>query len=285
MLASRPVGVLGAARAGAPPGRRAGRYIEFCKSTFSNDLSLKGLKIVVDAPRRGLPHRARRVPRTGRRRRHHRRAARRPNINAGVGATAPAALVGGARRTRPTTASRWTATPTGCRWSTRRGRLYNGDELLYVMVVDRLGQQRAVPGVVGTLMTNMAVEVALRQRGVPLRARQGRRPLHAGGAGARGWQLGGEGSGPSAGAGQGTPPATASSARCRSCRRSGAPGRRCRAAAGVTLFPQTLINVRLPRAATGRRTPRCGHAGARDARAGDDGRIPSAPPAPSRCCA
>ncbi len=43
------------------------------------------------------------------------------------------------------------------------GRLYNGDELLYLMVADRLSQRVAVPGVVGTLMTNMAVELALRR--------------------------------------------------------------------------------------------------------------------------
>ena len=52
------------------------------------------------------------------------------------------------------------------------GRLYNGDELLYLMADDRLGRDEHVPGVVGTLMTNLAVEVALKVRG--------KKPLGAG---------------------------------------------------------------------------------------------------------
>ena len=75
------------------------------------------------------------------------------------------------------------------------GRLYNGDELLYVLAADRLAQEQRLDGVVGTLMTNMAVEVALRQRGVPLvRAKVGDRYVLEELV-ARGWQLGGEGSG------------------------------------------------------------------------------------------
>ena len=97
--------------------------------------------------------------------------------------------------TAPTSASRWTATPTGCSWWTRTGRLYNGDELLYLMAIDRLDRGERVPGVVGTLMTNMAVEVALKARGVEfVRAKVGDRyvleELEK-----RGWLLGGEGSG------------------------------------------------------------------------------------------
>ena len=127
----------------------------------------------------------------------HRLRARRPeHQRTDVGATAPAALVQRVReRQAPTTASRWTATPTACRWWTRRGACYNGDELLYVMVADRLAQGQAVPGVVGTLMTNMAVELALRARGVQLvRAKVGDRYVLEELA-ERGWQLGGEGSG------------------------------------------------------------------------------------------
>jgi phosphoglucosamine mutase len=77
----------------------------------------------------------------------------------------------------------------------REGRLYNGDELLYVMVADRLAQGRPVPGVVGTLMTNMAVELALRRRDIPLvRAKVGDRYVLEELVERR-WQLGGEGSG------------------------------------------------------------------------------------------
>ena len=56
------------------------------------------------------------------------------------------------------------------------GRLLNGDELLYVMVADRMEQGQAVPGAVGTLMTNMAVELALKSRGIDfVRAKVGDR--------------------------------------------------------------------------------------------------------------
>src|SRR6185369_5567988 len=75
------------------------------------------------------------------------------------------------------------------------GRLYNGDELLYLMVADRLSQGMAVPGAVGTLMTNLAVEVALRERNVEfVRAKVGDRYVLEELV-SRGWQLGGEGSG------------------------------------------------------------------------------------------
>src|SRR5690606_16289974 len=76
-----------------------------------------------------------------------------------------------------------------------QGRLYNGDELLYVLAADRLALNGGVPGVVGTLMTNMAVELALRDLGVPLvRAKVGDRYVLEE-LTARGWQLGGESSG------------------------------------------------------------------------------------------
>ncbi|MFI2869169.1 phosphoglucosamine mutase, partial [Klebsiella aerogenes] len=72
------------------------------------------------------------------------------------------------------------------------GRIYNGDELLYLMVKDRLSSG-AVDGAVGTLMTNMALEVAFKKMGVPFaRAKVGDRyvleVLQE-----KGWLLGGEG--------------------------------------------------------------------------------------------
>jgi phosphoglucosamine mutase len=74
------------------------------------------------------------------------------------------------------------------------GRIYNGDELLYLMVKDRLATG-PVDGAVGTLMTNMALEVAFKKMGVPFaRAKVGDRyvleVLQE-----KGWLLGGEGSG------------------------------------------------------------------------------------------
>ena len=75
------------------------------------------------------------------------------------------------------------------------GRLFNGDELLYLIVADRIARDSDVPGVVGTLMTNKAVELAFKAKGVEfVRAKVGDRYVleelerHH-------WMLGGEGSG------------------------------------------------------------------------------------------
>jgi phosphoglucosamine mutase len=173
-----------------------GRYIEFCKSTVGSELSLKGLKLVVDAAHGAAYHVAPDV--------FHELGAEvvamgcSPdgiNINHEVGATAPAALV---QRVRSEAADYGIALDGDADrllMVDAQGRLYNGDELLYVMVADRIALGQAVPGVVGTLMTNMAVELALRRCDIPLvRAKVGDRYVLEELAG-RGWQLGGEGSG------------------------------------------------------------------------------------------
>ena len=125
------------------------------------------------------------------------------------------------------------------------GRLYNGDELLYLMVNDRLAQGAPVPGAVGTLMTNMAVEVALRQRGVGfVRAKVGDRYVLEELV-ARGWQLGGEGSGHLLALDKHTTGDGIVSALLvlQAVSRSGRS--MAQLLEDVTLFPQTLINVRL----------------------------------------
>lgn len=173
-----------------------GRYIEFCKSTVGSDLSLKGLKIVVDAAHGAAYHVAPDVL--------HELGAEviqigcRPNgvnINAGFGATAPAALQHAVREHRAHYGIALDGDADRLQVVDGEGMLYNGDQLLYVMVMDRLDQGAPVPGVVGTLMTNLAVESALRARGVPIvRTNVGDRyVLEA--LEARGWTLGGEGSG------------------------------------------------------------------------------------------
>jgi phosphoglucosamine mutase len=127
----------------------------------------------------------------------------------------------------------------------QQGRLFNGDELLYLMADDRLGRGQAVPGVVGTLMTNMAVEVALKARAVAfIRAKVGDRyvleELEK-----RGWILGGEGSGHLLALDKHTTGDGLVSALqiLQACVRSGKS--LAQLLTGVTLFPQTLINVRL----------------------------------------
>ena len=125
------------------------------------------------------------------------------------------------------------------------GRLYNGDELLYLMVADRLDQGLPVPGAVGTLMTNMAVELALRERGVEfVRAKVGDRYVLEELA-ARGWQLGGEGSGHLLALDKHTTGDGIVSALLVLQAASRTGRTMAQLLEGVQLFPQTLINVRL----------------------------------------
>lgn len=174
----------------------SGRYIEFCKSTFASDLSLKGLHLVVDGAHGAAYHVApdvfhelgARVDRIG-------CAPDGININDGVGATAPAALVDAVKARGADFGVALDGDADRLLMVDSAGRVFDGDELLHVMVSDRLAQGQAVPGVVGTLMTNMAVELDLRRRGVELaRAKVGDRYVLEE-LNARGWLLGGEGSG------------------------------------------------------------------------------------------
>ena len=224
----------------------AGRYIEFCKSTFANDLSLKGLKIVVDAAHGAAYSVAPAV--------FHELGAQvgaigcspnGMNINDGVGATAPAALVAAVRERHADYGIALDGDADRLQLVDGSGRLYNGDELLYVMVMDRLAQGQQVAGVVGTLMTNMAVELAFRARGIEfVRARVGDRYVLEELVG-RGWQLGGEGSGHLLALDRHTTGDGIVSALqvLQAVCRSGQPLQR--QLEGVALFPQTLLNVRL----------------------------------------
>ena len=223
-----------------------GRYIEFCKSTFSSELSLKGLKIVVDAAHGAAYNVAPNV--------FHELGAEviaigcspdGTNINAGFGATSPAALVAAVKEHRADYGVALDGDADRLQLVDAAGRLYNGDELLYLMVNDRLAQGAPVPGAVGTLMTNMAVEVALRQRGVGfVRAKVGDRYVLEELV-TRGWQLGGEGSGHLLALDKHTTGDGIVSALLvlQAVSRSGRS--MAQLLEEVTLFPQTLINVRL----------------------------------------
>jgi phosphoglucosamine mutase len=224
----------------------AGRYIEFCKSTFSNDLTLKGLKIVVDAAHGAAYHIAPKV--------FHELGADvisigcSPdglNINHEVGATHPEALVRSVKANHADFGVALDGDADRLQMVDADGRLYNGDELLYLMADDRLANDEVVPGVVGTLMTNMAVEVALKKRGVQfVRAKVGDRYVLEELAKHQ-WILGGEGSGHLLALDKHTTGDGLVSALqiLQTCVRSGrSMGDLLQ---DVTLFPQTLINVRL----------------------------------------
>ena len=224
----------------------AGRYIEFCKSTFPNDLTLKGMKIVVDAAHGAAYHIAPKV--------FHELGAEvvaigcAPdglNINDGVGATHPQALVAAVKAHQADFGVALDGDADRLQLVDAQGRLYNGDELLYLMADDRLTRGDKLPGVVGTLMTNMAVEVALQSRGVQfLRAKVGDRyVLEA--LEQQQWLLGGEGSGHLLALDKHTTGDGLISALLvlQASVRSGKT--MAELLASVTLFPQVLINVRL----------------------------------------
>jgi phosphoglucosamine mutase len=224
----------------------AGRYIEFCKSTFANDLTLKGLKIVVDAAHGAAYQIAPKV--------FHELGAEviaigcAPdglNINKDVGATHPQALVAAVMQHHADYGIALDGDADRLQLVDSHGRLFNGDELLYLMADDRLAHGQALPGVVGTLMTNMAVEVALKARGVQfVRARVGDRYVLEE-LGKHGWNLGGEGSGHLLALDKHTTGDGLVSALqiLQACVRSGKS--MAQLLQGVELFPQTLVNVRL----------------------------------------
>ena len=238
-----------------------GRYVEFCKSTVGSDLSLKGLKLVVDAAHGAAytvaPHvfheLGAEVIKIG-------CAPDGMNINAGFGATSPAALVAAVAEHQADYGIALDGDADRLQLVDASGRLFNGDELLYAMVIDRMTRGEAVRGVVGTLMTNMAVELALRKLGVDMvRAKVGDRyvleELQA-----RGWQLGGEGSGHLLVLDKHTTGDGIVSA-LQVLQATRASGRTlAQILAPVALFPQVLINVRVAAGSDHRSNPRLAEA-------------------------
>jgi phosphoglucosamine mutase len=169
----------------------AGRYIEFCKSSFPQRLDLKGIKIVVDSAHGAAYHVA--GPVLHELGAHVIQMGNEPdgtNINLNCGATHPEAM----RATGADLGLALDGDADRLIMCDRSGRIYGGDELLWVLVNDRL-RRETVPGVVGTLMSNFALERGLQRRGVDFeRAKVGDRYVLER-LQARGWLLGGEGSG------------------------------------------------------------------------------------------
>ena len=224
----------------------AGRYIEFCKSTFAHDLTLKGMTIVVDAAHGAAYQVAPKV--------FHELGAEviaigcAPdglNINREVGATHPEALIRAVKANHADYGIALDGDADRLQLVDAHGRLFNGDEVLYLMVRERLARGEKVPGAVGTLMTNMAVELALKQLGVAfVRAKVGDRyVLEA--LEAKGWLLGGEGSGHLLALDKHTTGDGLISALqvLQACVHSG--NSIAELLGGITLFPQVLLNIQL----------------------------------------
>ncbi len=174
----------------------AGRYIEFCKSTFPGELNLKGMKLVIDCANGAAYHIAPHV--------FHELGAEviaigvHPdgrNINDGCGATAPTSLIEKVKETKADLGIALDGDADRLQMVDASGRLFNGDELLYVLAKDRLARGEKLGGVVGTLMTNLAVENAIKALGIEFeRANVGDRYVLEL-LKQKGWLIGGEGSG------------------------------------------------------------------------------------------
>ena len=223
----------------------AGRYIEFCKSTFPNHLNLHGLKLVVDCAHGAAYHIAPHV--------FHELGAEvisigiQPNgknINDGVGATAPNALIEKVKEEKADLGIALDGDADRLQLVDATGRLFNGDELLYLIAKSRKDAGEKVEGVVGTLMTNMAVEKAIEAEGILFtRAKVGDRYVLEQ-LKEKNWLLGGEGSGhliclDKHTTGDGIVAALQVLTAMKQNNQTLA-----QLLQNVTLFPQTLINVR-----------------------------------------
>jgi phosphoglucosamine mutase len=226
----------------------AGRYIEFCKSTFPNDLDLRGLKVVVDCAHGATYHIAGHV--------FHELGAdvvligSQPdglNINHASGAVYPQALVSAISAHGAQLGIAFDGDGDRLVMVDDRGRIYDGDELLYVIASFRQRNDQLKGGVVGTLMTNFGMEQALAGLGIDFdRAAVGDRYVLER-LRQRGWQLGGENSGhiiclDRHTTGDGIVSALQVLHAMRAEERTLAE-----LAQGVTLYPQVLVNVRVSR--------------------------------------
>ncbi|WP_191575934.1 MULTISPECIES: phosphoglucosamine mutase [Achromobacter] len=176
-------------------GDAQGRYIEFCKSTFPNDLDLNGMTIVVDAAHGAAyniaPHVFRELGAEVHAIGVHPDGF---NINKGVGALHPELLAKEVKARGAQLGIALDGDADRLQMVDGEGRIYNGDELMYAIVRERM-QRGKVEGVVGTLMTNFGFEREMKRLGVGFdRANVGDRYVLEQ-MQSRGWLYGGESSG------------------------------------------------------------------------------------------
>ena len=174
----------------------AGRYIEFCKSTFPNALDLRGLKIVVDCAHGATYHVAPDV--------FHELGAevvaigKQPdglNINHDVGSTHPAVLQQAVLQHEASLGIAFDGDGDRVIMVDAAGQLVDGDQLLYVIAAHRQHVGLLKGGVVGTLMSNLGFQHALERLGIPFaRAKVGDRYVLQMMLD-QGWEIGGENSG------------------------------------------------------------------------------------------
>lgn len=222
-----------------------GRYIEYCKSAFPGELSLDGLKIVLDCAHGATYHIAPSVFRelgaevvviggtpNG------------LNINDHVGSTHPEALMQRVCEEQADLGIAFDGDGDRVMMVDGAGQVIDGDEILFMIARDQLSRGKLAGGVVGTQMTNLAMELALQDLGIPFcRAKVGDRYVMEM-LKELGWRLGGENSGhiiclDHATTGDGI---VAALQVLQAVVRAGVSLLQLRA--GLQLFPQTLVNVR-----------------------------------------
>ena len=174
----------------------AGRYVEYCKSTFPDKLSLKGMKLVIDCAHGATYHIAPAVfEELGAATVMIGATPDGYNINDGVGSTEPAALQAKVLEEGADIGIAFDGDGDRLQMVNARGELLTGDDVLYVLAMHRLASGASDAGIVGTLMTNMGLELALEAGGLRLaRAKVGDRYVKELMV-AEGWSLGGESSG------------------------------------------------------------------------------------------
>ncbi|KAA1190036.1 phosphoglucosamine mutase [Pseudohalioglobus sediminis] len=224
----------------------AGRYIEFCKSTVPEGFNLRGMRIAVDCANGATYHIAPGVfSELGAEVLGMGTQPDGFNINEGVGSTDTAALSALVRERNADLGIAFDGDGDRVLFVDANGELVDGDELIYVIARHRLATGSSDAGVVGTLMTNLGMEIALRDAGLELaRAQVGDRFVKEM-MEAEGWHLGGESSGhiicsDITTTGDGI---VAALQVLRAVRESGETLAALRA--GMTKYPQTMINVRM----------------------------------------
>jgi len=223
-----------------------GRYIEFCKSTYTADSSLSGLRIVLDcAHGAGYQVGPKVFRELGAEVITLGDAPDGLNINREVGSTHPSALQDAVKAHRADLGIALDGDADRVVMVDHTGAIVDGDQILYIIAIHLQAQGRLEGGVVGTLMSNLGLQLQLAKRDIPfVRANVGDRYVVAE-MSRLGWGLGGESSGHvvcghATGTGDGIVTALQVVAAMR------ASGQTLKAlAADLDLCPQTLINVRI----------------------------------------
>ena len=222
----------------------AGRYIEFCKSTVPEDFSLRGLRIVVDCAHGATYHIAPGV--LGELGAEVITMGAEPdgfNINESVGSTHMATLSKLVRDQGADIGIAYDGDGDRVLMTDSKGELVDGDELVYIIAMHRLSMGVSDAGVVGTQMSNLGLELALKEAGLQfVRAQVGDRYVKAL-MEANGWQLGGESSGHIICSNVTTTGDGIVASLQVLMALQAAEGNLAALRAGITMYPQTMINV------------------------------------------